>query len=177
MANGFSEEWFAEQQAKAARRRALSLVKPIESHLAGDGSNCTGRAQEESRGTPGKKPRTSPKREEEKLQIAIVEFLGWALPEPLRFWHTPNQRGTRKAWEVQLLKALGVKPGIGDILIGGWRTLIWIEVKTPTGTLSDAQKDWRDWCHLVGIPWFLCRSIDDVVDALESLQIRLKVKL
>lgn len=181
MPNGFSEEWFAAQQAKAALRRARSPDRPTVIHLAGGGSNTAGQAQEErrkpGRGAPGEKPRHKINRAEEALQIQIVEFLDWALPEPLRFWHTPNQRGTRKAWEVALLAALGVKPGIGDILIGGWRTLIWIEVKTPTGTLSKSQKDWRDWCHQVGIPWFLCRSLEDVADALESLQIRLKARL
>jgi len=73
-----------------------------------------------------------------------------------------------------LLKAFGVKKGAADVLILGWpASFIWIELKTATGTLTREQKDWRDWCRSIGAPWFLCRSLDDVIEALESLQIRL----
>lgn len=175
MTNGFSEEWLTQHKAKIAAGRAAP--EPPKLRLVGRGSNAADLVQEAPRAAPGEKARTISNRPEEALQLQVVEYLELALPAPLRFWHTPNQRGTRTAWENKLLAALGVKPGIGDVLIGGWRTLIWIELKSPTGRLSEAQKDWRDWCALVGIPWFLCRSLEDVVEALESLQIRLKVRL
>lgn len=180
MAYGFTEEWLAEQQAKAAARRQAPTGPRL--RLVADGSNCPNdQEQEATRGSPEEKPRTlsaTKERPEEALQIQAVEYLELALPAPFRFWHTPNQRGTRSRWENMLLKAMGVKAGVGDILIAGGRPpLIWLELKSPTGRLSDPQKDWRDWCALVGIPWFLCRSLEDVVEALESLQIRLKVRL
>jgi hypothetical protein len=51
-----------------------------------------------------------------------------------------------------------------------------IELKSATGSLSRPQRAWRDWCRAIGAPWFLCRSLDDVIEALESLQIRLRVR-
>ncbi len=175
MSNGFTDDWLASHQAKIARQRSsgrpdLRLVTPSP-------DNRASQLPMGQRDAPGAKSRTKKNRPEEKLQIDVAEYLEYALPPPLRFWHTPNQRGTRAKFEARILKAMGVKPGIGDILIGGWRTLIWIELKSKTGRLEPEQKDWRDWCNSVGIPWFLCRSIDDVVEALESLQIRLLARL
>jgi hypothetical protein len=121
---------------------------------------------------PAKKKR--PRHEEDTLQQQVASFLNWALPSEYRWLHVPNG-GRRDRVAAAILKSFGVKAGAADVLIftPGSR-FIWIELKAEKGVLSKDQKDWRDWCRTIGAPWFLCRSLDDLIVALESLQIRLK---
>ncbi|MGL4442993.1 MAG: VRR-NUC domain-containing protein [Alsobacter sp.] len=115
-------------------------------------------------------------RPEQELQIAVAAFLDVALPTDWRWLHVPNG-GWRTPAEASLMKAMGQKAGAADVLIlppAG--RFIWIELKSPAGRLSDSQADWRDWCASIGAPWFLCRSLDDVIEALASLQIRLRAR-
>lgn len=152
----FDDAWLASHNAKMAALRAGLASSPIP---ANDGPAEA-------------KARTSRRDDEFPIQCAIADFLDLSLPPPLRWLHIPNgeARGKRAAGR---LKAMGLKPGAADVLILGHSPFIWIEVKTPIGKLSKVQKDWRDWCIALGAPWFLCRSIDDVAEALESLGIRL----
>jgi hypothetical protein len=128
-------------------------------------------------------PVSRPKRghPEDDLQRQVAEFLDLALPHPLKWLHIPNG-GKRDPVVAAILKAFGTKEGAADCLILGWMTpegrptFIWIELKSPTGSLSPPQREWRDWCRSIGAPWFLCRSLDDVIAALTSLEIRLRVR-
>jgi hypothetical protein len=43
-----------------------------------------------------------------------------------------------------------------------------IEVKTPTGKVSDGQKKWRDMVNLAGGIGAIVRSVDDAVAVVES---------
>lgn len=52
---------------------------------------------------------------EEAEQKRLVEELRWRVIPPARFWAVPNQRGTRKAWENQLLVSLGLEAGVSDL--------------------------------------------------------------
>lgn len=113
-------------------------------------------------------------RPEQELQIQTAEFLDWALMPPARWLHIPNGE-KRDDHIAAILNAMGVKPGAADILVftpGG--RFIWIELKSETGRLSASQVDWRDWCRSIGAPWFLCRSLADVIEALTSCQVRLR---
>ena len=65
-------------------------------------------------------------------------------------------------------KAMGLITGSADYVFvwdggGGW-----IELKTETGTLSPAQKDFRDWANATGSNHAVCRTLDDVVSTLFS---------
>jgi hypothetical protein len=99
----------------------------------------------------------------------VAQFLDASLPADWRWFHTPNESGTRARWENQRLSALGVKPGVADvILLKPDGRDVWIELKSARGVLSEAQKGWRDWRRSIGAAWFLCRSLEDVVAALED---------
>lgn len=137
-------------------------------------------------------PPAPPKQLEQDLQIQVAEFLDLALEAPQRWFHVPNG-GFRTAAEAALFKAQGVKAGVGDVLIlcplpdnlrviqagftlpAGAR-LVWIELKSEDGRLSTAQKDWRAWCELVGVPWYCCRSLEDVVAACADAGVRLRAQ-
>lgn len=126
----------------------------------------------------GERPATNCKqRPEEVLQIAVAELLDLGLPQGWRWWHTPNQRGTRKYWEQKLLKALGVKAGIQDVtIVGPDPRLVIIELKSDTGSLSKSQREWRDFYRSIGVPWFLARTIDDVIAACQDAGVPLRVR-
>lgn len=140
----------------AAGERRLIQPKARPCALAGD---VTGGER------PAPKSKRKLNRPEQDLQIQQVEFLDWALVAPWRFLHVPNG-GYRTPAEAAIMKAMGQKEGAADILFLGPRwPFVWIENKSLKGTLSDPQKEWRDWCHSIGAPWFLCRSLDDLVAA------------
>ena len=41
--------------------------------------------------------------------------------------------------------------------------LVFIEVKSSTGKMSEAQKDFQELCEKAGIKYILARSVDDVI--------------
>ena len=161
----FDDAWLAQQRAKMDRYRAGQASSTIP---ANDGPAMP------------KAKRAPPRDLETPIHISIVEFLDLVLPEPLKALHFANggKRGKREAGR---LRAMGVKAGAADIIILGWMksgvpSFIWFEVKSDEGSLSQSQKDWRDWCAAIGAPWFLVRSIADAEDALKWLGIPLRGK-
>lgn len=126
------------------------------------------------------------KRPEESLQRAIVQHLRLRLEPPWLFWATPNQKGTRKAWEQAILKALGVQAGIPDLFVlGPGPVLIGLEVKAPPAigkrgvskakpVLNDAQKAMFPRLAGLGVPVIVVRDVDDAIAALSSLGAKFK---
>lgn len=117
---------------------------------------------------------------ETQTHIAIVDYLRLVLGHPVRvrIWHCPSG-GLRTKREAALFRAMGVLPGIPDILIWGplGKTYA-MEVKRPAakslfartkaGTLSAAQKEMRDWMHEMHFPVAVVTSIDDARRAVEE---------
>ena len=129
--------------------------------------------------TPAAAPHAR-KHPEQDLQKAVIELLDAALPLDWRAVHVPNG-GWRSKIEAGILKAMGVRPGFPDLaLIGRDRirdrlVVIELKAKGKGGRLSEAQEEWRDWFLRLGIPWFLCRSIEDVIAACEDAGVPLRV--
>lgn len=117
------------------------------------------------------------KQDESKLQIEVFKFLDLALPSDYRAFAIPNG-GLRNKITAARMKREGVKAGVPDIQIitkSGASALI--ELKASKGTLSDAQKEWRDWCGSNAVPHAVCRSVGDVQAALLDWNIPLKAKV
>ncbi len=116
------------------------------------------------------------KRAQPEMQIhkAIMSFLDSALPSTVRAFH-PANGGRRDAKTGAMLKALGVKAGVADIVLvrqGG--VMAFIEVKAGKGSSSPAQKEWQDWCGENGVPYAVVRSIGDVQAVLTDWNIELR---
>lgn len=125
------------------------------------------------RRTP-KKPRQRP---EEELQKQVADFLDRALLPDYRWFHTPNERGGRSKVENMILKTCGVKAGVFDVIIlCPDLRFVPIELKSKDGRLSKDQKEWRDWALSIGAPWACCRSLDDVVAALDDAGVPLRMR-
>jgi len=100
---------------------------------------------------------------EDKLQIALVYELRLRLPPDVQFFHTPNG-GERAKREAAKLKAMGVLPGIPDLMFllpdGTWRG---IELKVGRNTLTPEQHAFKArWGDRVAV----CRSAVEVEAAL-----------
>jgi len=64
-------------------------------------------------------------------------------------------------------KAMGVRKGWPDLTVFKFESKpIFIELKSPKGRLSKEQAEWRDRLQAMGFDWALCRSLQDVKDAL-----------
>lgn len=105
---------------------------------------------------------------EEKLAIEVMDYLRTHLPADCLAFHLSQEaQRSRASWAVQ--QAMGFIRGVPDVMIldEGFRvhggkiapTTYFIELKADT-LLSDAQREFRDWCQDHGIPFAVVRSLD-----------------
>ena len=88
---------------------------------------------------------------EDQLQITCAYFLRMKYPE-LKWFHSPNG-GNRNKDEARKFKAMGVSPGVPDILIphpkNGYNGLA-IELKVKPNTATDTQLEWLYYLRSIG---------------------------
>lgn len=101
-------------------------------------------------------------RPEQKLHIAVAQFLRVAWPADLLWFHCPNG-GARSKPEAALLKVMGTLPGIPDLLfVMPNGQLAAIELKAADGQLSEAQIDVKLRLQALHCGYQVCRTLDDV---------------
>jgi hypothetical protein len=81
-------------------------------------------------------------------------------------WHTPNG-GWRSRIEAAIMKALGVRPGIPDLLVLKAGRLCAIELKAPGGKLSKAQQATIAALKSAGARVEVASNLDDALEYLE----------
>ncbi len=104
---------------------------------------------------------------EDALQKSCVRWFEhqWAAYTEL-FFHVPNG-GKRNPVEAAKFKAMGVKPGVADLLLlvpNRFYPYMGIELKSEKGRASDHQKKFRDAVERVGGKYVLVRSLDEFMD-------------
>ena len=57
---------------------------------------------------------------------------------------------------------MGSHPGVSDLVAVRSGAVLWIECKSATGRLSEAQERFRDDIQAHGGTYLVCRSVDDV---------------
>lgn len=122
------------------------------------------------------KPRRAPtKRPEEDLQKVVVRFLKLAAPTAV-FFHVPNQRGTRKRFEQELLKAMGVRAGVADLVfVLPEGRVAFLELKAPDNPRqSTDQAQFEEDVRALGAPYLICRSLAEVEGALRAWGVPLR---
>lgn len=112
---------------------------------------------------------------EEALQFASKHFLDFALPDGTVYWHTPNG-GHRKKAVAGKLKAQGVLAGVPDWTIIHNGKVIFLELKTRRGTLTDGQKEFRDRVQAQGLDHYVCRSLTEIELALNAAGVPVKAR-
>lgn len=118
------------------------------------------------------------RRREADIQRDIVRFLRAVLPPGAIVHHSPNETGagTRAGRQRQaILSGMGVCPGWSDLVVLSEGRVLFLEVKTPAGRLSPAQRAFRDVVLEQGHGFAVVRSIDDVRAALADHGLRTRL--
>jgi hypothetical protein len=108
---------------------------------------------------------TARRRPELLLHKAVAAYLNAVLPTTV--WWTTFPAGGGGAIRGATLKAQGLKAGVPDLLIIHQGRAHWIELKAPKGVSSDTQIDTAGRLEWAGCRTTLCRSIDEVREALK----------
>jgi hypothetical protein len=119
-------------------------------------------------------------RREQEIQIAIVQYLRLALGQRWLVFHPANE-GMRSWVAGRKMKEMGVVAGMADIVVAGSVMVLtgrmpfhgFIEVKAK-GKLTPAQRDFRDFCQVNGMPWACCGSPEEAEVALRSWRLPVK---
>lgn len=109
---------------------------------------------------------------ERQIHARIAKYLR---SQHIFFFHVPNE-GYRDRREAGILRALGVVPGIPDIIVpiphvrdGQPVAGLALEVKTPRGRLTDAQRRVGAILHRCGWHVAVVRSLDDAMREIAPL--------
>ena len=102
--------------------------------------------------------------EEDHIQSECVKWFRYQYPKLRKLlFHVPNG-GKRNKVTAQIFKAMGVVPGVSDLILlvsrHGYGSLC-IEMKTTSGYQSPAQIDWEKEVTAAGNKYALCRTFDD----------------
>lgn len=108
-----------------------------------------------------KKPRTKRKAgSEHEIQTSIMQYLTYK-----RIFHWRNNTGAIKTQDNRFMRFGQV--GSADIIAVCGGLAYAIEVKSPTGRLSEAQEEWGKRFAQAGGIYVVARSIDDVMRLFE----------
>lgn len=104
------------------------------------------------------------RRPEQELQKAVYKYIRYVAPKVLCF-HVPNG-GKRSKVEAGIFKAMGVMPGVADLLLF-WNhsyspQMAAIELKAGKGKLTEHQEEFARRWMVLGGKWVCAKSIDDV---------------
>jgi hypothetical protein len=112
---------------------------------------------------------------EERLHRDIADYLTLTLCDTV-FWTTiPLGGGGRLRGAI--LRGMGVRPGLPDILVIDCGHALWIEVKTSKGVVSAAQKICHEMLRLARSHVTVVRSLEDVERALIQWGVPLKARI
>ena len=127
-----------------------------------------------------KEYRKRPRYIEDKIQEACVMWFGYAFPKLTPLLHHSPNGGYRNAREGAKFKKMGTRAGFPDLLLllpshDRKHHALGVELKTPTGRLSDNQKAWAKVAMSAGVKYVVVRSFDEFKkEILEYLNVKEK---
>lgn len=86
---------------------------------------------------------------------------------PHLIFSVPNG-GTRTKVEAMKFKATGLLAGVSDLIIVRPDEVIFLEVKTSTGTQSKVQKEFQKKVEAMGYKYLLVRSLEECQNQLNK---------
>src|SRR3954464_8578713 len=112
----------------------------------------------------GFKPIRPPKALEFETACAFADTLRRFARDDWIWTHFPAGELRSKATGARL-KRMGLRAGVADYLFISPATgqAYFLELKRGNGPLSEAQAEFRDWCHAHRVPWHCARSYDDAI--------------
>lgn len=109
--------------------------------------------------------RAKPRHVESGIQQAIVQWFRLQYPRYI-IAAIPNG-GFRNAKEATIMKREGILAGFSDLIIIAEHNVLFLEVKTPDGRLSEKQKEFQRKVCALGFEYIVCRSFDESALAIE----------
>ena len=100
-------------------------------------------------------------RPESLIQQSIVEYLRI---KHIFCFSCPNGMllGGRNNFALMgMLKKEGLLPGVSDIIIVTKKEILFVEIKTEKGVMSDNQKDFQKQIESLGYKYLIWKSLDD----------------
>lgn len=109
------------------------------------------------------KARTAaPQPSELHIHIAVVQHLKYRARKGVCFFHCPNGERREKR-DAAKLKAMGVTPGIPDLMIVADGKTYGLELKTSRGRLSTEQKSMLDRMQAAGVYIAVAYGLDQAL--------------
>jgi hypothetical protein len=102
---------------------------------------------------------------ERALQIALVGHLQWRAPPDLWWAHYPSG-GRRSRIAGAILKGMGARAGVPDLLIVSRGRLFAMELKSDRGRLSPVQRETHAAMRKAGVVIGVAGDIDQALDLL-----------
>lgn len=109
--------------------------------------------------------RAKPRHVESGIQQAVVQWFRLQYPRYI-IAAIPNG-GFRNAKEATIMKREGILAGFSDLIIIAEHNVLFLEVKTPDGRLSEKQKEFQRKVCALGFEYMVCRSFDESALAIE----------
>lgn len=113
------------------------------------------------------------KRPEQALQIAAIKFLELAAPADL-FFTAINPIPNKSPIVAALSKAMGLRPGVADLLFIYEGRPLFIEMKAKGGSESDSQEATRGLAERARTQTVICRSIEEMESRLRFFGVPLR---
>lgn len=105
---------------------------------------------------------------EHSLQCSVAQLLRLNAAPGVIWTHPPNGE-SRSIRTGAKLKKMGVRAGAPDfIIILATGRAACLELKGPKGTLSTAQRAWREDCRKIGVPYDTAATLWEAQAILES---------
>ena len=101
---------------------------------------------------------------ESNVQIGCVRWFTLQYPDYVCF-SVPNG-GIRTRRNAQTLKREGVLSGVSDLIVLMPGKALFVEIKTEKGRQAATQKEFQSKVESLGFTYYVCRSIDDFVEAI-----------
>ncbi len=121
--------------------------------------------------SPSRPRNKTPEEDLQRQCVQLAENLVWAHPL-LNYLFHPANGGKRPKGEAGKLKALGVKPGVPDLILpfpspsGRWPGMA-LELKSPEGRVSGSQNDWLYECQRHGWLTGTVRTLEEFQDYID----------
>lgn len=112
------------------------------------------------------------------LQRAIVKALRLALPFGAIVHASNNEIRGSSDWakrQQALMKSMGLFPGFSDLIVLSEGRVLFLEVKTPSGSMSADQRQFRGAVERQGHGFAIVRSVDDALRALREYNFKTRV--
>jgi len=85
------------------------------------------------------------------------------------FFHIKNDVGIRRGQFFYDLKPMGVLPGVADFCIIKPKEVVFLEIKTQKGRLSEKQKKFLEDVSQLGHQAYVAYGWEDIVDKVERI--------